>query len=109
MQAISDFFGYSIPWWALAFPAGAAVLTTFIAVSRVFGFRNALAAAVAVGSVALVALSYRKGKQDGWQDRIRKEQDDAKALSDKARAARNGALAADPRRLRDDDGFKRRD
>lgn len=109
MSALSDFFGYSVPWWLWAFPAIAALLAIFTVVSRVFGIRNAIAAAVAVGSAILVTLSYRRGKQHGWQERIQREKEYADHISKRARAARDRALAADPRRLRDDDGFKRRD
>lgn len=109
MSALSDFFGYSVPWWLWAFPAIAALVATFTVVTRVFGIRNAIAAAVAVGSALVVALSYRRGKQHGWQERIQREKEDAEKISKRARSARNRALAADPAKLRDDDGFKRRD
>ncbi|MCQ9146067.1 hypothetical protein [Ochrobactrum sp. BTU2] len=109
MSVFSDFFGYDVPWWLWAFPATATLLTVFIFVSRTFGVRSAIIAAFAVGTSLLVALSYRRGKQHGWQERIKREKEYADHIAKRARAARDRSLTADPSRLRDDDGFKRRD
>lgn len=108
MEIVSDFFGYSVPWWMWGIPSIAVAGALFVAVSRMFGFRAGLTAAVGFMAAAAVALSHRKGKQSGWEDRKDRERRDTAAAIERGVDARNKSLGADPKRLRDDDGFKRR-
>ncbi len=92
---------YSIPWWAWLFIGATLALLVY----RIWGLKAALAAATA----ALVATTYRKGQQTGWQDRQKKEQRDAERSITAANQARRDAARrdAEPGGLHKDDGWKR--
>ena len=102
-----DWLNYSIPWWIWLFPSGGILAAAIFAVYRTFGLRAAISAAVAIGSALMLALSFQRGRQRGWQDRREREKSDAEKTIRKGLAARNRVDGADPKRLRDDDGFKR--
>ena len=107
MNRITEFLGYSIPWEAWLFPGAAVLIALFFFLSRIFGIRNA-AYAVGIAAVGVVtAILDRRGRQSGWEERIAKEKRDADRMVERAERARDDVLAADPKRLRDDDGFKR--
>lgn len=106
---IADFFAYTVPWWAWAIPAAGGAVGVFLLLSRLVGLRNALLAVAIYVVGALIALSNSRGRQRGWQDRIKKDNRDADRLIEKLRGARDRARrdAADPDSLFADDGFKR--
>ena len=106
MRSLVEWITFGLPWWLWAFPAVLIAAAIFFAVSRVVGVRNAIAAASIVGSAMLLALSRHRGRQDGWAERIKQENDDAQQISERAEKARN-RVNTSPERLRDDDGFRR--
>lgn len=73
---------------------------------RLFGVKGLLAAIASLG----LLLIYRKGRNDGSIHQIEKERTDADSAVRESVQARHDAARrdADPERLRDDDGFKRR-
>lgn len=107
MDSLLDWFDFGLPWWVWTAPAVAGVVAIFIAVSRVFGVRNAIVAAAVAAAYAVSELSRKRGRQEGWKERIDREKRDAEEIVRRAESARNRAGAADPERLRDDDGFRR--
>lgn len=92
--------------WLLALIA-AGTATAAVFAWRVFGLRGALSALAA--GAALFA--YHSGDRRGAARQIQKDKADADRAVERARRARADANRrnADPGRLRDDDGFKRRD
>lgn len=73
---------------------------------RLFGLKGLLSAIASIG----LLLIYRKGRNDGTTHQIEKERTDADTAVRESVQARHDAARrdADPERLRDDDGFKRR-
>ena len=110
IEWMRELFVYDIPWWLWTAPMAATGLAVFLFVNRSFGFRNALMAAGTFLAAAVVAMSYKRGRQHGWDDRRAKESRDAEELVNRIKRARHTARTrnADPERLRDDDGFKRK-
>lgn len=90
-----------VPLWLWVLLAVAAAL----AVYRIFGWKQTLAALVGIGAFLLYALGTRQGRDA----QIRKDIKDAQKAIDKARAARAAAdrRNADPDRVLDDDGYRR--
>lgn len=90
--------------WILALIAAGTVAGAVLAY-RLFGLKGALAALSA--GVALFA--YRSGERRGASAQAAKEKADADRSVDRAQRARADAdrRNADPKRLRDDDGFRR--
>ena len=89
----------------LVFGIALAVALLFFA-HRFFGWRG-----VAAGLIALATLGlYRKGRADGRTQTHEKEAEHAEEVVREADDARSDARRrdADPDKLRDDDGFKRR-
>lgn len=107
MRSIVEWLDFGLPWWLWLGPAGVGVAAAFIAVSRVFGVRNALAAAGALAAFALLAVTRQRGRQEGWNKRIEKEERDAANTIRRAEEARRRAQSVPDERLRDDDGFRR--
>lgn len=92
--------------WADALLA-AAVLAAAVFAFRLLGLKGALA----VLAAGAVAVAYRRGERRGAARQIQKDKSNADRAVQRANEARADAdrRNADPRRLRDDDGFKRRD
>lgn len=96
-----EWFLYSIPWWV---KVGAGLIAAAV-IFRLFGWKATVAALVAVATLGAI----NRGQQQGWEARLRKDNQDAQRAIDKARAARR---AADQRNsnageLRKSDGYKR--
>lgn len=91
-----------IPWWGWLIAALAA-----FGVIRIYtgSWRLAAAAVLALLSLGKLGSAYRKG----WQDREQKGRKDALKETERAMRAADDAdrRNADPRRVREDDGFKR--
>ncbi|MCL8385851.1 hypothetical protein [Xanthobacter aminoxidans] len=85
----------------------AAVLAASVLALRLLGLKGALA----VLAAGAVAIAYRRGERSGAARQIQKDKANADRAVQRANEARADAdrRNADPRRLRDDDGFKRRD
>lgn len=98
---------HSLPWWVWGAPSIALLAGLFIFVSRTFGIRNAIVAVAVIGSSMILKLTDHRGRQRGWDERIKQEKEDAQRVVDRAEKARRDAAAAPPERLRDDDGFRR--
>ncbi|MEL4071730.1 hypothetical protein WKW50_16420 [Ochrobactrum sp. GPK 3] len=107
MTSITDFIQYTVPWWLWLFPSLGLVGAIFFVLVRTLGVRNALQIAGMIALCAAFVANYRRGKQDGWAERIQRENDNAKRITDKARRIRERVESAAPERLRDDDGFRR--
>lgn len=107
LDRLAEFIGYQVPWYVWTAPTVAGAVALFIVTSRALGWRNA--AAVVGGYLAAVAvvLSRLRGRQEGWEARVRKDTRDAEKLVERIKNARRDAATRDPERLRDDDGFKR--
>ncbi|MFG1247600.1 hypothetical protein [Xanthobacter flavus] len=92
--------------WSEALLA-AAVLAAAVFAFRLLGLKGALA----VLAAGAVAIAYRRGERRGAARQILKDKANADRAVQRANEARADAdrRNADPRRLRDDDGFKRRD
>lgn len=105
---IWQFLQYAVPWWVWIIPSAATVGGVAFVAWRFLGLRNAIliAAVFAVGLLAKVRL--QGAKQDGWNERIQKEKDDASDLVKRANDVGRDVLAAGSDRLHDDDGFKRK-
>lgn len=110
MRDLLDMALYGVPWWVWAIPVPAAALALFLFLSRSFGLRSAIYATGAFLMAFLTAHSFHKGRQRGWEDRVRKDERDAQELVNRIKRARDTANSrnADPERLREDDGFKRK-
>jgi len=80
---IWDWIVYSIPWGA---KVGAGLLVAGV-VLRLFGWKATVSAIIAVATLGLV----NRGQQQGWEARIKKDNDDAQRAINKARAARRDA------------------
>lgn len=102
-----EFVIYRIPYWIWAIPSAAVLIGIFLFLVRHFGLRNALAAAAVIGSGLIAQLAHQRGRQVGWNQRIEKENADARKVEERAARARRD-VAAERGKLRDDDGFKRR-
>lgn len=100
--------GYGVSWQFWLIPGAAVAVGGFFLVSRFFGVRNGVYAAILLGLISALKIVERRAQQRGWDDRIKKEKRDADAMVDRAERAGRTVLDADPDRLRDDDGFKRR-
>ena len=98
---------YSLPWQLWAIPSVALLVGLFIVVSRTFGIRNAIIAVVIFGAGTFIKLVDHRGRQIGWDSRVKREKEDAQRVVDRAEKARRAAAHADTERLRDDDGFRR--
>lgn len=98
---IWDWIVYSIPWWV---KVGAGLLVAAV-ILKLFGWKATVAAIIAVATLGLV----NRGQQQGWEARIKKDNEDAQRAIDKARAARRDAdlRNADPGELRKQDRYKR--
>ena len=85
----------------------AAILATAVFAFRLLGLKGALA----VLAAGATAIAYRRGERRGAAGQIQKDKANADRAVQRANEARADAdrRNADPRRLRDDDGFKRRD
>lgn len=105
-----DWFLYQVPWWVWAAPLVGVSVAALVAVTRLFGLRAAVSAAVAALAAGGGFLSILRARQQGYEDRKRKDAENAKAMVDRINEAR--ARSADrrrraPDRLYEDDGFKR--
>lgn len=105
---IGQFLQYALPWWVWIIPSAAIVGGVGFLSWRFLGFRNTIVitALFAIGLFAKVRL--QGAKQEGWNERIQKEKDDASDLVKRANDAGRDVLAAGSDRLHDDDGFKRK-
>lgn len=101
------FLSQTIPWWVWGAPSIAVLIGLFVFVSRTFGLRNALVAVAIAGSGTLLKLTDMRGRQKGWDSRVKKEKQDAERVVGRAEKAKRDAAAVPPERLRDDDGFRR--
>lgn len=101
MSALAGGLAYGLPWWVWAVPA----LLIVAGVARLLGWRAGLGV---LAAVALV-LAHRRGAQTGWAESRAREARDAQDAVDRAARARRDAdrAGADPRRLRDTDGWRR--
>jgi hypothetical protein len=102
VSGLAHLLAYGVPWWLW----GIAGLLAVAALARVAGLRAALAATAVLAFV----LAHRKGAQQGYSQAMKEGERDAERILDTARAARSGAdlRDGDARRLRDDDGFRRK-
>lgn len=107
MRSIVEWVDFGLPWWLWLGPAGVGVAAVFIAVSRVLGVRNAIGAAGAFATLALLVVTRQRGRQEGWNRRIEKEERDAANTIRRSDEARRRARSTPAERLRDDDGFRR--
>jgi len=98
---------YSLPWQLWAVPSVALLAGLFFLVSRTFGVRNAIAAVTIVGAGVVAKMLDHRGRQIGWDERVKREKEDAQRVVDRAEKARRDAAAVPPERLRDDDDFRR--
>lgn len=100
-QMAWEWLWYTVPWW-VKIPVGLGIA---LVVWRLVGTKWAIVA----GAVIFAALGYNKAAQAGWKAKEQRDMKDADKLIQKASQARSKAekLAADPRHLRDDDGFRR--
>lgn len=101
---------YTVPWWVWAILVLAVAAWVFIMIRLAVGPKTAL---VIVGSglaAAAVAILSQRSAKAGYDARGKKEQKNADTTLDRAHDARADAAArdADPGRLRQDDGFKRK-
>jgi hypothetical protein len=78
-----EWFLYSIPWWV---KVGAGLIAAAV-ILRLFGWKATGAALVAVAALGAV----NRGQQQGWEARLKKDNEDAQRATDKARAARRAA------------------
>jgi hypothetical protein len=106
MDVVSDFISYSLPWWIWSIPSVAILITVYFAAARYLGFKNALYGGIAALLAILGLLARSKWKQDGWRDRGRHDARNAEKVRLRSERAR-GRVRRDPKRLRDDDGFRR--
>lgn len=106
-MSIAQWLIHGWPWWLQALTAAAFAVPATVLFARLLGWRVAvrLAAPVAVLLAAFAGL--RRARQQGWSDHAEKERRDAGFAMEAARRARADSERADPRRLRDDDGFRR--
>lgn len=107
LDRLAETLSYGIPWWIWAAPTVAGAAGLFLAVSKVVGWRNAAVAVAGYLAVAVALLSRLRGRQEGWEARVKKDTRDAEKLVERIKKARRDAAARQPDRLRDDDGFKR--
>lgn len=107
MSSIVEWFDFALPWWLWFGPAGIGAVVIFIGAARVLGVRNALGAAGGFAAFALLAMTRQRGRQEGWNKRIEKEQRDAANTIERADEARRRAQSAPAERLRDNDGYRR--
>ena len=107
MRSIVEWLDFGLPWEFWLAPAVVGAVAVFIAVCRVFGVRSALGAAGAFGAISLLIITRQRGRQEGWNKRIEKEERDAAETIQRAEKARRTADASPAGRLRDDDGFRR--
>lgn len=91
--------------WSEAFIASA-VLAAAVLALRLVGPKSALA----VLAAGAIAIAHRRGERRGAARQIQKDKANADRAVERAQQARADAdrRNADPQRLRDDDGFKRR-
>lgn len=96
-----DWLIYVLPWWVKVI-AGLIVVGIIL---RLFGWKATVAAMIAVATLGLV----NRSQQQGWEARIKKDNEDADKAIARARSVRDAAdrRNAAPGRLRDDDGFRR--
>ena len=98
---IFQWLAYSVPWWVWLLLG----LTVAGAIQYFWGWKKALAALI--GVLAIVFL--QRARQQGWKDKTKADEKVADKMVADATAARAKAAkaAADPKKLRDDDGFRR--
>lgn len=107
LDAAREWFGYDLPWWIWVAPSVGGAIALFLVASRLIGWRNALLAVAAYAVAAVAILSRLRGRQEGWEDRARKDARDAEKLVERIKKARDDARTRPADKLRDDDGFKR--
>lgn len=104
-----EFLLYVIPWYVQVAVVALFVAVMFLVAVKIFGWervrRYLLPVAALLGAGALLSRS----RQAGWKDKAKRDMREADKLIDKSRETRKQAEKdnADPKRLRDDDGFRR--
>ncbi|MBA4790305.1 MAG: hypothetical protein H2042_11465 [Rhizobiales bacterium] len=106
-MSIAQWLVHGWPWWLQALAAAALALPVLGLCMRFFGWQAAIRLAVPAAALLAAFAGLRRARQQGWSDHAEKERRDAGIAMDAARAARADSERADPRRLRDDDGFRR--
>lgn len=107
-----DWLIYQVPWWMwaglalLLYAAGLYVAAAFFGWQRVRPF--ALPVIAVIGAIAML----QRSRQQGWEDKVKKDLKAADKLIDRAAETRRRAeaeIAAQQKKgkLRDDDGFRR--
>lgn len=106
----ADWLVYGTDWRLQAAGGGLVLLGIGAGLVRLVGLGNALKI-MAPAAAVFAALAYgRRERQQGWADAAAAGERDARRSIDEARRARADAVRrdADPDRLRDDDGFRRK-
>lgn len=96
-----DWLLYVLPWWVKVI-AGLIVAGIIL---RLFGWKATVAALIGLATLGIV----NRSQQQGWEARIKKDNEDAQKAIDRARAARldTDLRNTDPGELRQSDGYKR--
>ncbi|MEW6121379.1 MAG: hypothetical protein AB1698_02105 [Pseudomonadota bacterium] len=106
-MSIAQWLVHGWPWWLQALAAAALALPVLAVCARLFGWRAAVRLAVPAAALLAAFAGLRRARQQGWSDHEEKERRNADIAIETAHAARADSERADPRRLRDDDGFRR--
>ena len=96
-----NWFLFVLPWWL---KVGAGLIAAAV-ILRLFGWKATVAVLVAVATLGAV----NRGQQQGWEARLKKDNQDAQRAIDKARAARRATdqRNANAGELRKPDKYRR--
>lgn len=106
---IGDFLLYSIPWYVWLTLALVIAAVLFLLAVRAFGWERVKPWVLPVITVLGAGALLTRARQQGWQDKVKKDLEAADRLIEKAKTARakQDARNQDPEKLHEDDGFRR--
>lgn len=104
-----DWLLYQVPYWVWAGLALLLYAAALYAASAIFGWQRVRPFALPIIAVLGAFAMLHRSRQQGWEDKVKKDLAAADKLLDRAARtrAKAEAEAAKPERLRENDGFRR--